>query len=74
MFRKLALGLVAAGSLGIAAFTPTSASAYDGGPYFRGRRERWHASWMGMAFRGSDAHFRGESDSVVLVRWLCYRR
>lgn len=31
MFRTLALGLIAAASLGLAALAPTAASAYDGG-------------------------------------------
>ena len=50
MFRKLALGLVAAGSLGVAAFVPTSASAYDNGPRFDrghhgfGMHRNWHDS------------------------------
>ena len=49
MFRKLALGLVAFGSLGFAAFAPSSASAYDGGPNYRGHHgfgmhRHWHDS------------------------------
>jgi hypothetical protein len=36
MFRKLSLVAVAAASLGAAALTPTSASAWGGG---------WHAGW-----------------------------
>ena len=55
MFRKLALGLVAAGSLGIAAFAPSSASAYDGGPHFdRGH----HGFGMHRNWYDSRAHFR----------------
>lgn len=55
MFRKLALGLVAAGSLGIAAFAPTSASAYDGGPHFRGGE---HGFGMHRGWQDSQARFR----------------
>jgi hypothetical protein len=55
MLRKLALGLVAAGSLGIAAFAPSSASAYDGGPHFdRGH----HGFGMHRNWYDSRAHFR----------------
>ena len=38
MFRKLALGLIAAGSLGIAALAPTAASAGGFHPH-------WHHGW-----------------------------
>jgi Spy/CpxP family protein refolding chaperone len=55
MLRKLALGLAAAGSLGIAAFAPSSASAYDGGShYHRGH----HGFGMHRHWHGSHAHFR----------------
>jgi hypothetical protein len=37
MFRKLALAVVAAASLGAAALAPSSASAWDG----------WHGGWHG---------------------------
>lgn len=61
MLRKLALGLVAAGSLGIAAFAPTSASAYYDGPYFGGgygghHGFGMHRGWYG--WRDAQAHFR----------------
>lgn len=36
MFRKLALAVVAAGSLGLVALAPTGAAAYSGGPQVRG--------------------------------------
>lgn len=38
MFRKLALGLIAAGSLGVAALAPTAASAHGIHPH-------WHHGW-----------------------------
>ncbi len=58
MLRKLALGLVAAASLGIAAFAPTSASAYHDGPHYRGGHHGFgvHRGWHG--WRGAHAHFR----------------
>ena len=54
MLRKFALGLVAAGALGIAAFSPTGASAYDNGPHF-GRHQDFghHRGWQ-----GARAYFR----------------
>ena len=55
MFRKLALGLVAAGSLGVAAFAPTSASAYDSGPHM-GRGH--HGFGMHRGWQDSQAGFR----------------
>jgi len=55
MFRKLALGLVAAGSLGVAAFAPQSASAHDFGPRFdRG----YHGFGMHRDWQDSQARFR----------------
>lgn len=55
MFRKVALALAAAGSLGIAAFAPSSASAYDGGPHFnRGH----HGFGVHRGWHDSRAHFR----------------
>jgi hypothetical protein len=58
MLRKLALGLVAAASLGIAAFAPTSASAYSDGPHYRSGHHGFgvHRGWHG--WRGSHARFR----------------
>jgi hypothetical protein len=56
MFRKLALGLVAAGSLGVAAFAPTSASAYDNGPHFN--RGGHHGFGMHRGWEDSQARFR----------------
>lgn len=55
MLRKFALGLVAAGSLGLAAFAPTSASAYNDGPHFRGGQGGFgmHRGW-----HDSQARFR----------------
>jgi hypothetical protein len=55
MLRKFALGLVAAGALGIAAFAPTSASAYNDGPHF-GRSH--HGFGMHRGWHGARAHFR----------------
>jgi hypothetical protein len=55
MFRKVALALAAAGSLGIAAFAPSSASAHDGGPHFnRGH----HGFGVHRGWHDSRAHFR----------------
>jgi hypothetical protein len=55
MLRKLALGLVAAVSLGAAAFAPSIASAYDGGPHFdRGH----HGFGMYRPWYGARAQFR----------------
>ena len=47
MFRKLALGLVAAGSLGVAALAPSSASAFWAGPhgYGYGYGFGMHRNW-----------------------------
>ena len=54
MLRKFALGLVAAGALGVAAFSPTSASAYQDGPHF-GRHN--HGFGMHRGWHGARAHF-----------------
>ena len=43
MFRKLALGLIAAGSLGAAAIAPTAASA--GGFHYHGHHNHWGPGW-----------------------------
>jgi hypothetical protein len=46
MFRKLALGLIAAGSLGVAALAPTAASAH-------GFHHHWGHGWgPGYGFGG----------------------
>ena len=55
MLRKFALGLVAAASLGIAAFAPTSASAYNDGPHYRGGH---HGFGVHRGWHGARAHFR----------------
>lgn len=63
MFRNLALGLIAAASLGIAALAPTGASAYDGGHHMRDRHygagfhryapaPRWHGAHANFRNRG----------------------
>ena len=58
MFRKHALGLVAAGSLGVAAFAPQSALAYDNGPQFDrghhgfGMHRNWHDSQARFGHHG----------------------
>ena len=60
MLRKFALGLVAAGALGIAAFSPTSASAWDNGPHF-GHHENFgrHQDFgMHRGWYGAQAYFR----------------
>lgn len=54
MLRQIALGLVAAGALGIAAFAPTGASAHDG-PHFRNGH---HGFGMHRGWHGARAHFR----------------
>ena len=54
MLRKLALALVAAATVGIAAFAPTSASARNDGPHFRGHH---HGFGMHRGWHGARAHF-----------------
>lgn len=58
MLRKLALGLVAAASLGIAAFAPTTSASANDGPHYRGGNHGFgmHRNWHG--WRGAHAHFR----------------
>ena len=54
MLRKFALGLVAAGALGLAAFAPTAASAHDGQGFGRdGYGHGMHRGWY-----GANAYFR----------------
>lgn len=55
MLRKLAFGLVAAATVGFAAFAPTSASAYNEGPHFRGQN---HGFGVHRGWHGARAHFR----------------
>jgi hypothetical protein len=55
MLRKLALALVAAGSLGIAAMAPTGASAEPYRPHFRGHAEH-HGFGMHRGWRHARAH------------------
>jgi hypothetical protein len=51
MFRKLALGLVAAASLSAAAFTPTAASAHGfGGGFGGGWGHHWGFHRYGYGF------------------------
>ena len=50
MFRKLALGLFAAVSLGAAALAPTSASAFWGGPHYWHPGFGFHRYWGGPRF------------------------
>ena len=61
MFRKLALGLVAAASLGAAAIAPTAASAWDGGSHHRDRGydhyRPYHGFGMNRGWHRSHAHF-----------------
>jgi hypothetical protein len=61
MFRKLALTVIAAASLGAAALTPTSASAWGGhgGWHGGGRHGEWHGGWGGPRFVGGPAYFGG---------------
>lgn len=55
MLRKLALGFIAAGALGIAALAPTSASAFHDGKHFRNGH---HGFGMHRGWHGARAHFR----------------
>lgn len=48
MLRKLAFALVAATTLGVAALTPTSASAWHG--WHGGWHHGWHHGWGGPRF------------------------
>ena len=57
MLRKFALGLVAAGSLGIAALAPTTASAQHDRPHFRGPGHH-HGFGMHRGWRHARAHIR----------------
>jgi hypothetical protein len=68
MFRKLALGLVAAGSLGVAAFAPSSASAYDNGPHF-GRGDG-HGFGMHRNWQDSQARFRHHGGGCIQQRMV----
>jgi hypothetical protein len=68
MFRKLALGLFAAVSLGAAALAPTSASAFWGGPH-------WHPGFGFHRFYGGPRFVvRGPvfygGYSCVVRRWV----
>jgi len=68
MFRKLALGLFAAASLGAAALAPTSASAFYGGPHWPSRL-RFHHFWGGPRFVGGGPVYYG-GYSCVVRRWF----
>jgi hypothetical protein len=61
MFRKLALTLIAAASLGAAALAPTSASAWGGGwhGHHGGGYGGWHRGWGGPRFVGGPASVGG---------------
>jgi hypothetical protein len=56
MLRKFALGIVAAGALGIAAFSPTVASAAQERPHF-GRHNHGHGHGIHRGWHGARAHF-----------------
>jgi hypothetical protein len=70
MLRKIALGLVAAGSLALASFAPTTdASAHDNGPRFRGHH---HGFGVHRGWHGARAHFRHHGciqHRLVKTRW-----
>lgn len=75
MFRKLALGLVATASLGLAAFAPTSASAYHDGPHFRGHHHH-HGFGLHRGWHGARAHFRHHGciqKRMIKTPWGGYR-
>jgi hypothetical protein len=62
MFRKLALTVIAAASLGAAALTPTSASAWGGHGGWHGGEWHgggWHRGWGGPRFVVGPAYFGG---------------
>ena len=68
MFRKLALGLFAAASLGAAALAPTSASAFYGGPHFH-PGFGFHHFWGGpRVVVGGPVYYGGYS--CVVRRWV----
>jgi Spy/CpxP family protein refolding chaperone len=69
MLRKLALGLAAAASLGLAAFAPTAASAYSDGPHFRGHHNGFgmHRGWHG--WRGAQARGGCIQQRLVPTPW-----
>jgi len=73
MFRKLALGLFAAVSLGVAALAPTSASAFWGGPHWGGG-PYWHPGfgfhryWGPRVVGGGPIYYGGYS--CVVRRWV----
>lgn len=58
MFRKLALAVAAAGTLGLAALAPTGASAYTSDPHMRGHH---HGPAVHRHFKDSRAHYRHRS-------------
>ena len=66
MFRKLALGLFAAVSLGAAALAPTSASAYYGGPHWHPGLG-FHHVWGGPRFFVGGGPVYG---GCVVRRWF----
>lgn len=72
MFRKIALTLVAAASLGAAALAPTSASAWgghggwhSGGWHGGGGYGGWHRGWGGPRFVGGPVYGYGGGGCVV---------
>ena len=67
MFRKLALGLFAAASLGAAALAPTSASAFYGGPHWH-PGFGFHRFWAPRVVVGGPVYYGGYS--CVVRRWV----
>ncbi|MBI5128832.1 MAG: hypothetical protein HZA66_05275 [Rhodopseudomonas palustris] len=53
MFRKIALGLFAAASLGVVALAPTSASAGGGGWGWHPHHHHWHGPAFGIGYIGT---------------------
>jgi hypothetical protein len=66
MFRKIALGLFAAASLGVVALAPTSASAGGGWGWHHPHHHHWHGPAFGIGYVG--ANFVGGSDCYVTRR------
>jgi hypothetical protein len=66
MFRKLALGLVTAASLGVAGLAPTAASAH---PFFWHPGFGFHRAFFGpRVFVGGPVYYGGYS--CVVRRWV----
>ena len=72
MFRKIALGLIAAVSLSAGALV--SGAAFAHGMHGGGHGGGWHGGW-GHGFRGSSAFYVGGiSDDCLQQQWVETRR